>query len=203
MTPRFFDLVTDTGGKVVEDLRHQPPGPQIISPQVDYVILNMMKGVVQRGTARYALALGRPTAGKTGTSDKYKDVWFNGFTADLQASIWIGRDDGTPIGDQITGGGAAVPIWLDFMQKAHPRTKIRDFPVPDGVSFARVEPWSGDGASPAVVDPDAVWMPFVEGTMPSNLLSAAPVRSFDDLVAAPPVPPPPTRARPCTTLDCI
>jgi penicillin-binding protein 1A len=203
VAPRFFDLVTDTGGKTVEDLRNLPPGPQIISPQVDYVILNMMKGVVQRGTARYALALGRPTAGKTGTSDKYKDVWFNGFTADLQASIWIGRDDGTPIGDQITGGGAAVPIWLDFMQKAHPRTKIRDFPVPDGVSFARVEPWSGDGASPAVVDPEAVWMPFVEGTMPSSLLSAPPVRSFDDLVAAPPVPPPPTRARPCTTLDCI
>ncbi len=205
MTPRFFDLVTDTGGKVVEDLRNEPPGPQIISPDVDYVMVNLMKGVVSRGTARFARQLGRPTAGKTGTSANYKDVWFNGFTADLQASIWIGRDDSTPIGDQITGGGAAVPIWLDFMQKAHPRTKVRDFPVPDGVSFARVEPWSGDAAAPAVVEPDAVWMPFVKGTMPERLLSAPPVRSFDDLVPAPPVPLPPRAAtvRPCTRLDCL
>nr|HEX4317529.1 PBP1A family penicillin-binding protein [Kofleriaceae bacterium] len=203
VTPRFYDLVTDTSGRVVDDLRHLPPGPQVISPEVDYVIINMMKGVVQRGTARYALALGRPTAGKTGTSANYKDVWFNGFTTDLQASIWIGRDDSTPIGDQITGGGAAVPIWADFMLKAHPRTPIRDFPVPDGVSFARVEPWSGDGAAPAAYESDAVWMPFVEGTMPTNLLSAAPVRSFDDLVAAPPVPRPPGPSKPCNSLDCL
>ena len=120
VTPRFYDLVTDTKGTVIADLRHLPQGPQVISPEVDYVMINLMKGVVQRGTARYALALGRPTAGKTGTSANYKDVWFNGFTTDLLASVWIGRDDSTPIGDQITGGGAAVPIWLDFMQKAHP-----------------------------------------------------------------------------------
>ncbi|HEX7836924.1 MAG TPA: PBP1A family penicillin-binding protein, partial [Kofleriaceae bacterium] len=122
VTPRFFDLVTDTAGNVVEDLRNQPPGPQVVSPEVDYVIVNLMKGVVQRGTARWAAQLGRPIAGKTGTSANYRDVWFNGFTTDLLGSVWIGRDDSTPIGDKITGGGVAVPIWLDFMQKAHPRT---------------------------------------------------------------------------------
>ncbi|MGH2897839.1 MAG: penicillin-binding transpeptidase domain-containing protein, partial [Solirubrobacteraceae bacterium] len=144
VTPRFFDLVTDTAGNVIEDLRNEPPGPQVISPDVDYVVVNLMKGVVSRGTARWALQLGRPTAGKTGTSANYRDVWFNGFTTDLVGSVWIGRDDSTPIGDKITGGGVAVPIWLDFMQKAHPRTPVRDFAVPPGVSFARVEPWSGD-----------------------------------------------------------
>jgi membrane carboxypeptidase/penicillin-binding protein len=202
VTPRFFDLVTDTAGHVIEDLRDQPPGPQIISPEVDYVIINMMKGVVQRGTARYALALGRPTAGKTGTSANYKDVWFNGFTTDLQASIWIGRDDSTPIGDQITGGGAAVPIWLDFMQKAHPRTKVRDFPVPAGVSFAHVEPWSGSQAYPGYGD-DTVWMPFVRGTMPSSFLASPPIQSFGDLVPAPPVPRPPQGEKPCHSITCL
>ena len=200
ITPRFYDLVTDTGGHVVEDLRDTPPGPQIISPEVDYVIINMMKGVVQRGTARYALALGRPTAGKTGTSANYRDVWFNGFTTDLQASVWIGRDDSTPIGDQITGGGAAVPIWLDFMQKAHPRTKVRDFPVPEGISFAHVEPWSG---SPSGPNPDAVWMPFVRGTLPGAFLASPPIQSFDDLVPAPPVPRPPQAEKPCHSITCL
>jgi penicillin-binding protein 1A len=187
VTPRFFDLVTDTAGHVVDDLRNPGPGAQVVPPDVNYVLVNMMKGVVSRGTARYALALGRPTAGKTGTSANYKDVWFNGFTTDLLCSVWIGRDDSTPIGDKITGGGVAVPIWLEFMQKAHPRTKIRDFPVPPGVSFARVEPWAGD---PGGIGPESVWMPFVLGTLPASFLSGPPARAFGDLVPAPPVPRP-------------
>jgi penicillin-binding protein 1A len=195
ITPRFFDLVTDTAGNVVEDLRNQPPGPQVISPEVDYVMVNLMKGVVSRGTARGALPLGRPTAGKTGTSANYRDVWFNGFTTDLLGSVWIGRDDSTPIGDKITGGGAAVPIWLDFMQKAHPRTPARDFPVPPNVSFARVEPWSGDPTGPSG---GAVWMPFVRGSLPARFLADPAIRSFDDLVPPPVLPTPPR----CTSPSC-
>ena len=99
--------------------------------------------------------------------------------------MWIGRDDSTPIGDKITGGGVAVPIWLDFMQKAHPRTPVRDFPVPPDVSFARVEPWSGDPTGPSS---EAVWMPFVRGTLPAKLRAGPAVRSFDELVAAPVLP---------------
>ncbi|HEY0190487.1 MAG TPA: PBP1A family penicillin-binding protein [Kofleriaceae bacterium] len=196
ITPRFFDLVTDTAGNVVEDLRNQPPGPQVIAPEVDYVMISLMKGVVQRGTAMYAKQLGRPIAGKTGTSANYRDVWFNGFTTDLLGSVWIGRDDSTPIGDKITGGGAAVPIWTDFMLKAHPRTPVRDFPVPANVSFARVEPWSGDPMGPSA---DAVWMAFVRGSLPGRFFSAPPLRSFDDLVPAPVMAVPP----PCHSLSCL
>ena len=188
ITPRFFDLVTDTAGNVIEDLRHQPPGPQVVSPDVNYVMIHLMKGVVARGTARFAGQLGRPIAGKTGTSANYRDVWFNGFTTDLLGSVWIGRDDSTPIGDKITGGGAAVPIWLDFMQKAHPRTPVRDFPVPPNVSFARVEPWSGDPTGPSA---EAVWMPFVRGTLPGKFLAGPVIRAFDDQVPAPVLPIPP------------
>jgi len=197
VTPRFYDLITDTAGNVIEDLRNTPPGPQVISPDVDFVMVNMMKGVVSRGTAQYAKQLGRPVAGKTGTSANYKDVWFNGFTTDLLASVWIGRDDSTPIGDKITGGGAAVPIWLDFMQKAHPRTKVRDFPVPPNVTFARVEPWSGDPGYPG---PDAVWMPFVRGTLPYKFLQPPVASSFEQLVPAPDVPRPRV---PCASLSCL
>jgi penicillin-binding protein 1A len=194
---RFFDLVTDTSGRVVEDLRNAPPGPQVISPAVAYVTTALMKGVVERGTAKYALTLGRPAAGKTGTSANYRDVWFTGFTADLVAGVWIGRDDSTPIGDKITGGGVAVPIWVEFMQKAHPRTPVRDFPVPPDVSFARVEPWSGD---PAGVYPGTVWMPFVRGTQPSKLLTGPQIRAFDDLVPPPTLPVPGAK---CSSLSCL
>lgn len=200
VTPRFFDLVTDTSGKVVEDLRDAPPGPQVISPEVAYVTINLMKGVVQRGTAKYAGVLGRPAAGKTGTSANYRDVWFTGFTADLLAAVWIGRDDSTPIGDKITGGGVAVPIWVEFMQKAHPRTPIRDFAVPPNVSFARVEPWSGDPAGVSADPANAVWMPFVRGTQPGRFLSGPAIRSFDDLVPAPSLPAP---AAKCASLACL
>jgi len=196
VTPRFFDLVKTSKGDIVEDLRDEPPGPQVISPEVAYVTINLMKGVVQRGTARYAGTVGRPAAGKTGTSANYRDVWFNGFTADLMCGVWIGRDDSTPIGDKITGGGVAVPIWVDFMQKAHPRTPVRDFPVPPGVSFARVEPWSGDPAGPSA---EAVWMPFLRGSVPGKFLAPPFIRSFDDLVPAP-VLPQPTK---CASLSCL
>ena len=196
ITPRFFDLVTDTSGNVVEDLRDAPPGPQVIAPEVAYVTTMMMKQVVSRGTAKFALNLGRPIAGKTGTSANYRDVWFAGYTTDLLACVWVGRDDSTPIGDKITGGGIAVPIWLEFMQKAHPRTKVRDFPVPPNVSFARIEPWSGEPSGPYA---SSVWMSFVRGTLPNRFLSGPPIRSFDDVVPAP-TPPPVGK---CSTLACL
>lgn len=199
VTPRFFDLVTDTAGTTVEDLRAAPPGPQILSPEVAYVTTTMMKGVVSRGTARGALQLGRPIAGKTGTSANYRDVWFTGYTTDLLACVWVGRDDSTPIGDKITGGGIAVPIWLEFMQKAHPRTPVRDFAVPPNVSFARVEPWSG---APAFPWSDALWMAFVRGTLPRSFLAAPPARSFDELWRAPTPPAPPPAAK-CNSLRCL
>jgi penicillin-binding protein 1A len=198
MTPRFFDLVTDTGGTVVEDLRAAPPGPQVIPAETAYVMTGLMKGAVQRGTARFAGRLGRPIAGKTGTSANYRDVWFTGYTTDLLATVWVGRDDSTPIGDKITGGGIAVPIWLDFMQKAHPRTPVRDFPAPPNISFARVEPWSGSPAGVYGYD-NTVWMPFVSGSFPRALLAAPPVRSFEDLVPAP-TPFIPTK---CNSLSCL
>ena len=154
----------------------------MIPADVAYVMVDMMKGVVQNGTAKAAIALGRPAAGKTGTSANYKDVWFIGFTPDLLCGVWIGRDDSTPIGDKITGGGAAVPIWLELMQKAHPPTAVRDFPVPGDVTFAR----ASSGGDPAGPGSSSMWIPFVRGSVPPRFAGKT-VDSFGALV-----PPPPT-----------
>ncbi len=187
VTPRLYDLVADGAGHVLIDARTAPPGPVVLPPDVAYVLVDMMKGVVSRGTARRALDLGRPAGGKTGTSASFKDVWFIGFTPDLLCGVWIGRDDSTPIGDKITGGGAAVPIWLDFMKAAHPPTPVRDFAVPPGVVFARADEWSGNPSGPS---PSAAWVPFVRGTLPARFGASGPLRRFDELVPAPPPPPP-------------
>jgi penicillin-binding protein 1A len=185
VTPRFYDRVTDSRGNTIVDLRDRPPGVQVIRPDVAYVVVDMMRSVVQTGTAKAAAALGRPAAGKTGTSANFKDVWFIGFTPDLLVGVWIGRDDSTPIGDKITGGGAAVPIWLDFMQKAHPPTPPRDFPVPPDVTFARADPWSGNPSGPS---PYAVWIPFARGTVPARFAVRTGTDRFESLVPPPPTP---------------
>jgi penicillin-binding protein 1A len=198
VTPRFFDLVTNTSGETVDDLRDTPPGQQVIAPEVAYVVTSMLKQVVTRGTAKFAQTIDRPAAGKTGTSANYRDVWFTGYTADLLCGVWIGRDDSTPIGDKITGGGVAVPIWVEFMQKAHPRTKVRDFPPPDNMTFARVDPWGGN---PTGSSATAVWMPFVRGSLPARFLGGPAVRSFEDLVPAPGVPRPAKTT--CSSLSCL
>ncbi|MEZ4366870.1 MAG: PBP1A family penicillin-binding protein [Kofleriaceae bacterium] len=184
VTPRIYDLVTDASGAVLEDLRDTPPGPQVLPADATYVLVDMMRGAVERGTARAVLPLGRPTAGKTGTGANFKDVWFIGFTADLLCGVWIGRDDATPIGDKITGGGAAAPSWLDFMQRAHPDVPPRPFPVPPGVTFARVREGGSDPAGPGG---SAAWVPFARGTLPARFAGKAPT-SFDAAVPAPPVP---------------
>lgn len=185
VTPRFWDVVVDGHGDPILDHRADKPGAQVWPTEDNYALIDLMRGVVTRGTAKQAMALGRPAAGKTGTSANFKDVWFIGFTADLVCGVWIGRDDSTPIGDKITGGGAAVPIWLEFMKAAHPATPVRDFPVPAGITFARIEQ---NSASPAGSSPEAVWVPFVRGTLPANFGGGGPTRTFASLVPSPPPP---------------
>jgi penicillin-binding protein 1A len=185
VTPRFVDLIVDADGKVLVDRRADPPGPVVFTAATAYALQDLMKGVVERGTAKRAQELGRPTAGKTGTSANFKDVWFVGFTPDLLCGVWIGRDDSTPIGDRITGGGAAVPIWVEFMKAAHPPTPPRDFPVPPGITFARAQEGSGQ---PMGSSPSAAWVPFVRGTLPARFTRAAALPTFSARVAAPPLP---------------
>jgi len=185
ITPHYFEIVAHPDGSIVEDARVVPPGPQVLPADVAYVVIDLMKGVIQHGTAKRAREFGRPAAGKTGTSADYRDVWFIGFTRDLLCGVWIGRDDSKPIGDEVTGGSAAVPIWLELMKAAHPPTPVRDFDVPAGVTFVRADDASGDPAGPSS---DAVWVPFARGTLPAKFGGGRTPSTFSEDVTAPPLP---------------
>jgi len=163
---RFIDLITDARGNIVADYRGRVPRRQAMSPALAYVMTDMLKAPVERGTAKKAQALGRPAAGKTGTATMWKDAWFMGYTADLMAGVWVGRDDSRPIGIRATGGSAALPIWLQFMQAAHPDTPPRDFPVPDDITLVRANDRTGEPAPPGAAG--ARWVPFLRGTVPAR-----------------------------------
>ncbi|HWM84218.1 MAG TPA: PBP1A family penicillin-binding protein, partial [Kofleriaceae bacterium] len=163
---RFIDLITAADGTILADYRGRVPRRQAISPGLAYLMVDLLKAPVERGTAKKAQALGRPAAGKTGTATMWKDAWFVGFTPDLLCGVWVGRDDSRPIGMKATGGTSALPIWLQFMQGAHPETPPRDFAVPDDVTLVRVDDRSGRPAAPG--SPNAHWIPFLRGTVPSR-----------------------------------
>jgi penicillin-binding protein 1A len=136
-----------------------------IDPAVAYVMTSMLESVVTRGTARRALELGRPAAGKTGTTNDSKDAWFVGYTPELLTGVWVGFDAGTPLGEKETGGRAATPIWTTFMQQALADRPIADFTIPEGVTFVDIEPWSG---LRAVAGSSSRREVFVTGTEPTG-----------------------------------
>jgi penicillin-binding protein 1A len=178
VSPRSIMRISDGDGRLLEDSRPRER-PQRMSPETAYVVTDMMKGVVEVGTARKAQALGRPAAGKTGTSTNYRDAWFYGFTPELLCGVWVGRDDFKPIGHDVTGGQAALPIWMDFMRAALHGRPVRDFPVPAGVVLARANPETGVPAPPTA--PKSRLIPFRRGTLPPAFRNPAGAGRFSDV----------------------
>ncbi|MFQ5482385.1 MAG: penicillin-binding transpeptidase domain-containing protein, partial [Nitrospinaceae bacterium] len=139
----------------VEDFRGTPlyehfyRGVQRFSQKDLYPLLDMMQGVVEGGTGRVVRRLGfkHPAGGKTGTTNDFKDAWFNGFTKDMAVSVWVGYDNNEPMlrknGRGLTGASGAAPIWAYFMKKAHADKNPVKFPVPDGIRFAEVDVKTG------------------------------------------------------------
>ncbi|MBI5888545.1 MAG: PBP1A family penicillin-binding protein [Deltaproteobacteria bacterium] len=140
-----------------------PAGPAI-SRETAYIMTSLLQGVIENGTGKRARALGRPAAGKTGTTNNLNDAWFIGYVPGLAAGAWIGYDEEKPLGRGETGAAAALPIWLKFMQAAVRGTPVRHFPVPDGVEFAKIDPATGLLANAAT--PNAVFEVFKAGTTP-------------------------------------
>ncbi|MCM2266429.1 MAG: PBP1A family penicillin-binding protein [Elusimicrobiales bacterium] len=161
--------VTDNSGRVLEEA--VPEETESFSPQLSYVLVNMMKGVVQRGTGAYASRLRRPIAGKTGTSQDSKDMWFIGMTPDLTAGAWMGYDDfmSLPMKDW-TGGGTVVPWWTEIMEAVLKEQPVRDFPVPDGITFATVDQETGKLALPTCKK--KILESFIKGTEPKEFCDA-------------------------------
>ncbi|MCU0588504.1 MAG: PBP1A family penicillin-binding protein [Syntrophobacteraceae bacterium] len=140
--PYLIEKVYDRKGNLLED--HRPKREKVISPQTAYIMTHLLQGVIEEGTGTKAKQLGRPAAGKTGTTNELKDAWFVGFTPNLLAGVWIGYDDhNLSLGKGETGGRAACPIWLYFMEQALKDEPIQAFKIPAGVVLAKMDPGSG------------------------------------------------------------
>lgn len=141
--PFFIDRVESPRGEILYE--HFIGGNRVADQESIYILLDMMKEVMNSGTAVSARSAGFriPAAGKTGTTDDYVDSWFTGFTPNLCASVWIGFDLEKPMqvyrGARLTGATGALPIWTDFMLKATEGQPSRDFSIPEGIKFVDVD----------------------------------------------------------------
>ncbi len=184
ITPALIDRVQDRNGKTI--FRHDDRGcagctgvdwkpdlvvpelpdtrEQIEDPRTSYQIVNIMTGVVQRGTAARLNSLKRPLAGKTGTTNDSNDAWFVGFSPDLVVGLYVGFDQPRSLGGRETGGSTAVPIFESFVGEALKDKPASPFRVPKGVRLVRVDPASGQ---PAGFDNKrAIWEAYLPGTEP-------------------------------------
>ncbi len=141
---------------------------QVLDPMTAYQITSMMEGVVQRGTGTAAKVLNRPVAGKTGTTNDYKDAWFVGFTPELVVGVYVGYDQPRSMGSSVTGGTFAVPIFTEFMQKALAGRPPTPFNVPSGMSTAWISPDSG---VQAMEGQSGILEAFKPGTGPNLMTS--------------------------------
>jgi penicillin-binding protein 1A len=139
---------------------------QVIDPMTAYQITSMMEGVVQRGTATVVREVGKPIAGKTGTTNDEKDVWFVGFSPDLAVGVYLGYDKPRPIGRGATGGHMAAPIVKDFLKLALADKPAVPFRVPAGIKLIRIDARSGMRAGPGTER--AILEAFKPGTAPPD-----------------------------------
>jgi penicillin-binding protein 1A len=139
--------------------------PQIIKPQIAYLLADMMADVIKRGTGVHARVLNRDDiAGKTGTTNEWHDAWFNGFNGDLVASVWVGFDQDRSLGHGEEGGRVAVPIWTYFMHEALAGVPRHRVPLPDGIVTVRISPETGLVASSD--NPNGILEKFIDGNLP-------------------------------------
>jgi penicillin-binding protein 1A len=184
LIPTLIDRVEDRYGRTIYRTDQRPcPGcdnvgwhhqpvpqipdtrPQVADPASVFQVVSMMEGVVQRGTGRAVRALGRPVAGKTGTTNDFRDAWFVGFTPDLAAGTYVGFDQPKGLGNGEQAAVVAAPIFRDFMMAALKNTPPRAFRIPPGVELYRVDPATG---RPATAGEPAIYEPYKPGTAPGK-----------------------------------
>jgi penicillin-binding protein 1A len=168
--PYFIDRIENAAGQVV--WRAQPKSiwagaERVISEQNAWLMTDMMKDVIRRGTARRAMALGRDDlAGKTGTTNDAKDTWFNGFNRNLVATVWVGFDQERSLGASEEGAKTALPIWMHFMSEALKGVPQQSVPMPDGLVTLRISPETGTLASEG--NPQAISEIFMTDRLPAG-----------------------------------
>jgi penicillin-binding protein 1A len=164
--PVLIQRITGPNGTLVP-LPARAPARQVMEEAEAYVLTSLLTSVVESGTGKRARALGRPIAGKTGTSNKQKDAWFAGYSTELACVVWTGYDDAVPLAPGETGATAALPAFVDFMREVHQKRPITDFPVPAGVVRVPIDPLSGLAAYPD--QEDALQEVFLAGTEPTEV----------------------------------
>lgn len=146
--PLQIKYIENAQGNILNEFSNR--SEQVVDPQSIYLLLDMLKDVVESGSGRLIRQMGfnRPAAGKTGTTNDARDNWFVGFTPQLVTAVWVGFDDFRPIKDKngvdLSGSAAAVPIWVKFMKNALAGERFRDFPIPEGIIFVFVDPKTGE-----------------------------------------------------------
>jgi penicillin-binding protein 1A len=162
--PRLVLRITGPDGKDVQ--LPDPPAPRRVLDEAEaYVVTSMLTSVVDHGTGARAKVLGRPVAGKTGTSNGPKDTWFAGYSTDVAAVVWVGYDDGRTLGGSEQGATAALPAWIELMKSATDGKPRVDFPRPPGVQTVTIDRRTGELPYPD--DPDVMDEVFLAGTEPT------------------------------------
>ncbi len=166
--PISIKYITDSEGNVIEN--NKPQAVKALNPQTAFIVTSMLEDVVKYGTGRRARVLKRPVAGKTGTTNEYRDAWFIGYTPELASAVWVGFDDMRQLGDKETGSRAALPIWVPFMQDALAvvspfggKIEKKPFNIPEGIVTAVIDPLTG---LLAAGDSEKMEEVFKEGTVP-------------------------------------
>jgi len=170
MEPTAVKYITDSQGKILES--NEPEGIQAISSPTAFLITSMLQDVINYGTGWRIKALGKPAAGKTGTTNEYRDAWFVGYTTGITAAVWVGFDDMKPLGSQETGARAASPIWLNFMKAASTTAELSDFSMPEGIVMYPIDPLTGLLAKEETTSSLKEY--FKEGTQPAQFSTASP-----------------------------
>src|SRR4051795_9650095 len=184
ITPTLIDRIQDRYGKTIfradqrecdscgeAEWKSQPVPAipdnreQIADPGATFQLIGMMEGVVQRGTGTAVKAVGKPIAGKTGTTNDWQDAWFVGFSPDLAAGVFVGYDDPAFLGSDETGGHLAAPIFRDFMMVALKDAPPTEFQTPPGLRMYRVSPATG---LPAGAGGPAIWEGYKPGSEPGR-----------------------------------
>ena len=179
MAPYGVITIADREGTVLEENRPEPH--ESVRADTAFVMTNLLRGVVQRGTAAAAARLDWPLGGKTGTMDEYTDAWFVGFDPSITVGVWVGYDEKKPLGSGETGASAALPIWVDFMQvyidTYGDRAYQPQFEAPGNIVYVTLD----SGVTEA----------FINGTQPQAAAPAEPAVPAPSVTPAAPAPTPP------------
>jgi penicillin-binding protein 1A len=172
--------IADREGNIL--LENRPEPREALRADTAFIMTNLLRGVVQHGTATSAAALDWPLAGKTGTMDEYTDAWFIGFDPNITIGVWVGYDEKRPLGNGETGAAAALPIWTDFMkvylEKYGDRKNPPQFEAPGNIVFVTLD----SGASEAFINGT---QPVVAVVPPPAVPTPAPVPVHTPLPAPP------------------